>query len=440
MNGKRAIILAWLLLCTAIGLSVQRFPPPEFEGGYTIPTMTEPAARSHWFAALDMAVFIAALSVVSWLALKKRSRKGIVAVMLFSILYFGFWRKGCICPIGAIGNVTLGIFDSGYVIPWMAAAFFFLPIVFAIFFGRSFCAGVCPLGAIQDAVLLRPLRLPEWLETPLRLLAWLYLSLAVLYAATASAFIICRYDPFIAFFRFNANPTMWVVSISMLIIAVFVGRPYCRFLCPMGVILRQAARVSKYRVTITPDECIHCRLCEDACPFGAIRKPLAEWPPSEIEKGRRRLLVYLALLPVLTAAGALIGYAVHPKLALLDPVIELAGEVRDYQTGDRQRMGDEVEAFQSSGGSVEDLFEQEKLKLHQFAIGGALVGGWMGFVAAGSLIANSIFWRRGEYEAHRSGCVACGRCFNSCPRHHVKLKSGHAVKDEGQVIESSTVN
>jgi polyferredoxin len=103
-----------------------------------------------------------------------------------------------------------------------------------LFFGRSFCAGVCPLGAVQDAVLLRPVRVPEWLEASLRLLAWLYLSLAVLYAALGSALIICRYDPFVAFFRFNANPAMWVISLSMLLLSVFVGRPYCRFSVPAG--------------------------------------------------------------------------------------------------------------------------------------------------------------------------------------------------------------
>ena len=39
-------------------------------------------------------------------------------------------------------------------------AIFALPLVFTLFFGRSFCASVCPLGAVQELVAVRPVQVP----------------------------------------------------------------------------------------------------------------------------------------------------------------------------------------------------------------------------------------------------------------------------------------
>ena len=64
---------------------------------------------------------------------------------------------------------------------------------------------------------------------------------------------------------------LWAVGCAVvLVLSTFVGRPYCRFLCPYGALLGLLSRVSWKHATITPDECINCKLCEDACPFGAI--------------------------------------------------------------------------------------------------------------------------------------------------------------------------
>lgn len=390
---KRAVgmIILGMLLSAAV-LGVQRFPPPQFESGYTIPTPTTPGPRPAIRDWVDTGILVLALCLASYLTLKKRSRKWIAGLMIFSLLYFGFWRRGCVCSVGSIGNIALAAMDSTYVIPAAVLLFFMLPLVFTLFFGRGFCAAVCPLGAMQDVVLIRPMRVPTSIEVALRLFAYLYLALAVLFAATGSAFLICRYDPFITFFRYNGNWNLWVLGISFLLISLFVGRPYCRFLCPYGVILRQLGRLSKWRVTITPEECIQCRLCEQACPFNAVVKPVKELPATEIAHSKRRIVLFVLLLPILMAVGGWIGAAAHPAMAKVHPTVQRA---------------------EQGIGGVPPL--QVQAVYRQFFYGSIAIGIFMGLVAGGKLIAAAAIRPQKEYQAHRAGCFACGRCFAYCP-------------------------
>ncbi|HOQ03959.1 MAG TPA: 4Fe-4S binding protein [Anaerohalosphaeraceae bacterium] len=408
-----------LILSAAAVQAAERFPPPQFETDYQMPTLTTPPPRAAVWEMLDVAVLAAALGLASWLILRKRSRRGIAALSVFSLLYFGFWRQGCICSVGSLGNVVLSLFDSSYVLPLTAAAFFLLPIFFTLFFGRVFCGAVCPLGAIQDWVVFRPLAVPAWLETALRLGAWLYLAAAVLFAAVGAGLLICRYDPFIAFFRLGLNTPLWLLGLLFLAVGVFIARPYCRFVCPYGLLLRQAGRLSFWHVRITPDECIQCRLCEDACPFGAIQPPTAPWPESMRPAERRRLVLLSGLLLVLMGLGGWLGYRVHPRLAAGHPSAELARQVRLRQAGLMTEPTDMVRAFEVSGRTLRSLWAQEAEVFRRFAWGGLLAGVFVGFVAGVKLIQMSIHFKRTDYEADRAGCLACGRCFAFCPRHRI---------------------
>ncbi|MHC4193467.1 MAG: 4Fe-4S binding protein [Planctomycetota bacterium] len=416
-------VIAVLVVC-GVTLAVERFPPPDFvETDHQIPTPTVPGPRQDVYEYLDVIVLAAALALSSYLVLKRRSRRAIFALMVFSLVYFGFWRKGCVCSIGAIQNVALSVFDSSYAMPVTILLFFSLPLVFTLFFGRTFCAAVCPLGAVQDLVALRPMSVPRWLENGLRLLAYVYLGLAVLFAATGSAFVICRYDPFVAFFRLSGNPNIIILGACFILIGVFVGRPYCRFICPYGVVLRQFSRLSKKRVTITPDECVKCRLCEDSCPFGAIRQPTIDWPKPYYQKSKTRLALLLVLLPVLALGSGWLGSSLKGVTSRVHSTVRLADRIHMENEGKAEGTTDASDAFRATGKEVHELYDEASVIIDKFALGGWFFGGFIGLVIGLKLIGLSVKGQRTDYEADQASCLACGRCFEYCPREHLRLKN-----------------
>lgn len=422
--------MAVLLLSSGIASGFERFPPPDFESGYVQPSPTTPNPRQDIYEYIDAFVLLAVLSLSSYLVLRKRRRRLIFVLCIFSLFYFGFWREGCVCPIGAIQNVALSIFDSDYAVPITVMIFFLLPLVFTLFFGRIFCAAVCPLGAIQDVVLLRPTSIPEWLESGLRLFAYVYLAAAVLFAATGSAFIICRYDPFISFFRFSGDFNMLILGVCFLFVGMFIGRPYCRFVCPYGIILRQFSRISKWRVAITPDDCIKCRLCEDSCPYGAIKAPTEDWSPQDYSKNKKLLVVLILLLPVLVFSCGWIGFALRPVTSRMHATVRLADGIYLEETGQAQEITDASSAFRATGKEVKDLYAEALDIQAGFGLGGWLFGGFVGLVIALKLIVLSLKRKRTDYEAERAGCLACGRCFEYCPKEHTKRKLAKETIDK----------
>lgn len=410
----RVVLLLIVLLSCQSSFAQARFPEPEFESGHVPPETQTIAPRAAEWEYLDVAVLFVLLCVMSWFVLGKRSRKGIVWTAIVSVLYFGVYRLGCVCPVGSIQNISMSLFQVDYIIPLSVIAFFVLPLLFTLFFGRTFCAGVCFMGAVQELVHIKTIKLPLWLTKALSSLPYLYLSLAVLLAATGADFIICRYDPFIGFFRMSASFGMMIFGAIIIVLSMFIGRPYCRFLCPYGVLLGWMSKLSFRHTTITPSNCIQCKLCEDSCPVDAIDKPLpvkAEKP----DQGRRRLIFLLLLLPVLVISGAGLGWGISGTLSGIHPTVSLAQEIKWENDQGRKTTSEESQAFHSSGIPAEQLFHDAGEIQGQFRMGSSLAGAFLGLILGLALLKTAMLKKQEIYEPDKANCVSCGRCYRYCP-------------------------
>ncbi len=421
-------LILFLFFCiSAYAQQVERFPKPDFRTEYERPELTTPELRSQYMEYIDLFVLVSALLLASYFALKLRSRRKMFLLMVFSLIYFGFYREGCICPVGSIQNVCLALFDSGYTIPLTVIVFFVLPLIFTLFFGRTFCAAVCPLGAIQDAVIIKPAKVPSWLEQILGIFPYIYLGLAVLFASTGAGFVICQYDPFVGLFRFAATFNMIALGIFMLLLGTVVARPYCRFLCPYGVLLNWMSRLSKWHTSISPAECINCRLCEESCPFGAISMP-NEISPAKRKKSVGRLAIFLILLPVVIAGSGWVTSQLYIPFSRVHSTVSLAEEIQLEDSGRITGSSDAVKAFRSSGKLKSELFAEALDIQLKFKTGGWILGGFLGLIFCLKLINLTIFRRQIEYNTDTGTCFSCARCFSYCPVEQVRL--GNMDPDE----------
>ena len=249
------------------------------------------------------------------------------------------------CSIGAVQNIALALGDAGYAIPLSVLLFF------------AHAAGLHPVFRTHLLRLGLPTRhgagtgrhaqragaeMGGSFAGPGALL--LPGSRSRVCRDRLGVSLICRYDPFVAFFRRSGSDNMLVFGGCLLVIGLFVGRPYCRYLCPYGAILGVLSRFSKWHLRIPPAECIQCRLCEDVCPYDAIQPPTVA-QPRPAPAARLWLVVMLVALPLLVVAGLAAGRQTGVSLARFEHTVRLAERVEAEVSGTVQGTIDLSDAF-----------------------------------------------------------------------------------------------
>jgi len=407
-------------------LAEARFPKPDFTSGYEYPDILHGVPNETLWNVLDIVLLVGMMALVVWAAYRKRSRTVIYAMSVVSVLYFGFFRSGCVCSVGSIQNVVTALVNPDYHLPWYVLLLFLLPIVFALLFGRVFCAGVCPLGALQELVNIKNFRLARSVSVTLSVIPWIYLAFTILYAATRSQFLICRLDPFVGIFRLGGDLGMITFGAVLLLMSVFIGRPFCQFLCPYGALLSVFSSLSWKQLEITEKGCINCALCGKSCPVDAIRAPQVSKTKEERRKGVNRIIFFAILLPLLTVAGAmLLGSQsdalslAHKDVYLYELLLQQERLRVDASAGMVQPEMDvplEVETFNALGGDMEELKAKVDDVRRDYTFYAYLAGALIGFIIGFKLLKLSLKRSRKTYEVSSARCTMCGKCFNYCPQ------------------------
>jgi ferredoxin len=223
-------------------------------------------------------------------------------------------------------------------------------------------------------------------------------------------------------------PTL-VFGAVLLIMGVFVARPYCRFLCPYGVLLGFMSRFSWRHATITPTDCIQCRLCEDSCPFDAIVKPTPAELPESREKGVRRLALIILAMPLAIGLGAWAASRLDSVVARADSRVAIAERVSLEDIGAVDGTILESDSFRETGESTATLIGTSLATRKTARIGGWILGGFVGAIVCMRLMGLSMYRKVKDYQPDRELCLSCARCFSSCP-HEQQLRKRGSVSGE----------
>ncbi|MEA1895282.1 MAG: 4Fe-4S binding protein [Euryarchaeota archaeon] len=138
---------------------------------------------------------------------------------------------------------------------------------------KLFCGWVCPFGALQEIVNRIPAPTGKKIKLPFKISNSIRISLFVisLIMILTTGYDLYTYqnilNPF-ELFSWQFEAVLAVLVGAVLIASVFVYRPFCYLVCPIGLLTWMIEYVSIFRVRIDKEKCNDCKKCilKSPCP------------------------------------------------------------------------------------------------------------------------------------------------------------------------------
>ncbi len=215
-------------------------------------------------ASVYAAVYLLLGSVLGAYAWRRGAVTRPVAAALAGVsTLFGFAVLAPLMPIEFVGLVTVAAGGGSLLAPGVVGILGGIALAFAV--GRTFCAHVCPVGAVQELAYAAPVR-KHVVGHPRLLEAVRAGVFAVSVALALSLVNLMAYTGVYDFFSLTVSAGLAVFA-GLAALSAVVYRPVCRGLCPFGLLFSLPAHVSRFRLRQTA-ACVDCGRCVKACPAG----------------------------------------------------------------------------------------------------------------------------------------------------------------------------
>ncbi len=226
---------------------------------------------------------------------------GYIVGFLKGKIYQGPGKKLCLpglncysCP-GALGSCPIGSLQAVLGSPKFQMSFYvvgFFLFTGAIL-GRVVCGFLCPFGLVQDLLYKIPFFAKRKNMPGHKGLAWIKYVVLALMVVILPMFAVNAYgisDPWFCKYLcpsgtlFGGIPLIaaneglqqalgglfvWKMSVLLVILvwSLWVYRPFCKYLCPLGAIYGWFNPIALSRFQMDKERCIDCKKCKAVCPM-----------------------------------------------------------------------------------------------------------------------------------------------------------------------------
>ena len=184
------------------------------------------------------------------------------------------------CPIGSLQR-----FVGQRKFPFVLSGFF---IVIGALIGRMLCGWACPFGFLQDILfkikigkkkllkktevgLLNLIRYPIFaglvLIGPYVIGEPLFCKLCPAGSLEAGVPLVIM-EPWIRSMAGTLFVINMIIILTFIVSSIFIKRPFCRFICPLGTIYSPFNKISLMKLNVDKGLCNKCEACSNVCPVG----------------------------------------------------------------------------------------------------------------------------------------------------------------------------
>ncbi|MBN1561162.1 4Fe-4S binding protein [candidate division KSB1 bacterium] len=167
--------------------------------------------------------------------------------------------------------------NAGRAVPTLFLSLFAFIGLLTIISNKSFCGWTCPIGALQELFYKIPLpkplkkKIPFFISNSIRFVVFITFIVLVF----TITFSLYQYvNPF-HILHWQWSWELIIPIVIALIGGIFIYRPFCYFVCPLGLFTWFLEHLSILRVKVDKEACTDCKVCVKKSPCPAVPSILA---------------------------------------------------------------------------------------------------------------------------------------------------------------------